>query len=281
MKLRLNTFIKPAASTVVAMVCWGYTARATTMNFDGGKITSDGSGNITDTGNTSVSGSISAGSGITDTGKVIINGDLDVTGSFTNSAVDGRFSFIATNSPSLNLATKDGVGQCFVNFYTYSLFGNFGGGGLETDSPAGQIGFADHGNFTGEVTFAFNNSGDKFNVGMTPLMAVGSAGFSQASGEVGGVAIGSDWLGTLFSMPNNGLVVEGNVGVGTQTPAHAVDVAGDINFTGSLLNNGDGVILPDSGGHGGTTLMLRASNNGTPMYLHVTSGGVATFTTSP
>jgi hypothetical protein len=45
---------------------------------------------------------------------------------------------------------------------------------------------------------------------------------------------------------------------------------------------GGGVkILKDTAGHGGTTLMVKAQNNGTPMYLHVTSAGVATWTTTP
>jgi hypothetical protein len=52
--------------------------------------------------------------------------------------------------------------------------------------------------------------------------------------------------------------------------------AGQINFLNSTA-----AILPDSGGNGGTTLMLQASDNGTPMYLHVTSAGIATWTTSP
>jgi hypothetical protein len=39
--------------------------------------------------------------------------------------------------------------------------------------------------------------------------------------------------------------------------------------------------VPVGSGGGGTTLMLQASDNGTPMYLHVTSLGVATWTSSP
>jgi hypothetical protein len=38
---------------------------------------------------------------------------------------------------------------------------------------------------------------------------------------------------------------------------------------------------PDSGGMGGTTFQIKASDNGSTMYLHVTSLGVITATSSP
>ena len=45
--------------------------------------------------------------------------------------------------------------------------------------------------------------------------------------------------------------------------------------------NGTPIILPDSSGNGGTTLMLQAQDNGTPMYLHVQSDGSSAWTSSP
>jgi len=97
------------------------------------------------------------------------------------------------------------------------------------------------------------------------------------------VVIGLDWdsglPGTTFA--DNSLNVEGYAGFGNYTPAYQVDVTGDINFTGSLYNNGTAIILPDSSGNGGTTLMLRAQDNGTPQYLHVQSDGSFSFSSSP
>ena len=99
----------------------------------------------------------------------------------------------------------------------------------------------------------------------------------------GPMVIGVDYSSSLpgTSFPDNSLSVEGYIGAGTYSPAYPVDVNGDINFTGNLRFNGSAVIQADSGGNGGTTLMLNASDTGTPMYLHVTSLGVATWTSSP
>ena len=38
--------------------------------------------------------------------------------------------------------------------------------------------------------------------------------------------------------PKDGLIVEGNVGIGTTNPGKTLDVNGDINFTGTLYKNG-------------------------------------------
>jgi hypothetical protein len=56
---------------------------------------------------------------------------------------------------------------------------------------------------------------------------------------------------------------------------------GDSFGNGEVVLTGVASIQQDTGGHGGSTLQLNASDNGTPMYLHVTSLGVATWTTSP
>jgi hypothetical protein len=68
---------------------------------------------------------------------------------------------------------------------------------------------------------------------------------------------------------------------GNVVAASFADPAGDSLTANILTLNSTAVIGPDSGGNGGTTLMLQASDNGVPMYLHVTSLGVATWTTSP
>ena len=79
----------------------------------------------------------------------------------------------------------------------------------------------------------------------------------------------------------DGLLTANQVGVNNGSPAYTLDVGGDINFSGSLWNNGTAIYQPDSLGNGGTTLMLNASDTGTPMYLHVNSSGTLTVTGSP
>lgn len=58
--------------------------------------------------------------------------------------------------------------------------------------------------------------------------------------------------------------------------------SGQASFDGGVTFLGGGAaIVSDSYGNGGTTLMLNASDTGSPMYLHVDSGGSITVSSSP
>jgi hypothetical protein len=110
---------------------------------------------------------------------------------------------------------------------------------------------------------------------MLALNDGGSALWGQAQ-DCGGFSI-QDNTGTLnFYSGAATIDSSGNV-----VAASFADPAGDSLTANILTLNSTAVIGPDSGGNGGTTLMLQASDNGVPMYLHVTSLGVATWTTSP
>ena len=86
----------------------------------------------------------------------------------------------------------------------------------------------------------------------------------------------------------DGSIISLNGGVGT---IDITDASGDgQHFDGwgnatfdanASFISGHAALLPDSHGAGGTTLMLQASNNGTPMYIHITSAGVITATSAP
>ena len=219
------------------------------MNFDGGVIFSDGSG------------------------------DIFTTGMYENTNVDGQFNIGGNNTATVNLSTYNGSATCQLNFYTFSFYGNQNGAGFESDTPACTFTFADQGNFCGLAEFNLNAGGNS-TAGQITLVGIGSGGYDQSSG-FGGMAVGADWSHGGFSMPDNGLIVEGNSGFCQQYPAYPVDAGGDINFTGDLRMNGTPIILPDSSGNGGTTLMLQAQDNGTPMYLHVQSDGSSAWTSSP
>ena len=72
------------------------------------------------------------------------------------------------------------------------------------------------------------------------------------------------------------ILSNGNVGIGNMNPTRKLDVAGDINFTGSLYQNGT---LFSGGGGGGGNSGWTASGN--KVYLTNTGGTVGIGTTNP
>lgn len=102
------------------------------------------------------------------------------------------------------------------------------------------------------------------------------------AGKTGGVSLGTGFNPNdpcLFGEPGEGLPAGGE-------PFHiGNNTGGDIDFsvsgTSGIQFNGDYFIRPDSDSNGGTTIGIKASDDGTQMYLHVTSAGVLTITTTP
>ncbi|QSH39715.1 tail fiber domain-containing protein [Candidatus Kaiserbacteria bacterium] len=76
-------------------------------------------------------------------------------------------------------------------------------------------------------------------------------------GVIGGVSIGDSYYTTEL---DNGLAVQGSVGIGTTTPSQVLDVQGNINVTGS--------IIADAGTH-----VLRLTDNVNTVINPITAGG--------
>lgn len=90
---------------------------------------------------------------------------------------------------------------------------------------------------------------------------IAGGGYSVA---VGSVVSTSEINGAIFGTPYNHLTMDAANGFSVTT--------NNIDFF---------KVIEDSGGNGGTTLMLLASDNGSKMYIHVDSFGVITASSSP
>jgi hypothetical protein len=88
-----------------------------------------------------------------------------------------------------------------------------------------------------------------------------------------GIEASNTAIGVASSLSTPYLYVQygGNIGIGKNNPGYKLDVAGDINFTGTLRSNGVAFV----GGGGGTT--SHWSNNSSNVYINIQSNvGIGT-----
>jgi hypothetical protein len=118
---------------------------------------------------------------------------------------------------------------------------------------------------TGQITFSNNvttdsqagifwHDGDTYGIYRTPggwsgnyqqlmirfdtgiILDPGSGGNPKSHvGVVGGMSIGDSYYGTKY---DNGLIVQGNVGIGTTSPAEKLEITGSTSITGYYYGNG-------------------------------------------
>ena len=206
---------------------------------------------------------------------------------------DSQALFIGT-SGFIGIGTTNPIGQLDVvngnNVRKFTVNSTYNGGGgsnyvdavviggnnIDTVTPT-QLIFGDWTSTLASVRpeFLFN--------GPTNYTGLGQADNSANNLRLGAISsTGSTWdafgalqfnlsidgglsVGTSIVAPTNGLLVGGNVGIGTTAPSKKLDIAGDINLTGTIFANG-------TTGTNGQVL----SSNGAGALTWISSGGVGT-----
>ena len=213
----------------------------TTLNFDAGKITSDGSGDITAVSITAQLWDDDYASG--------------TSGNVPTANGDGTWTWAAATSalpPGMTEYTSDSV-----------LYAQFAGG-FQADLLEDSYG---NGGSPGAVATTLDGGGTwEWQPLPTTMNYDGGAITSDGSGDITAVSIVAELWDNSDSSGTAGYVPTAN-GDGTWTWAPDLGLAA-------------GNVVPDSGGNGGTCLHLKASDNGQDMYLHVDSSGAITATTS-
>jgi hypothetical protein len=229
-------------------------------------------------------GNVAIGTGVPSTkfhvvGSSTFGGDVTTTGSFiapSGSAALPSYEFVSDSdtgafSPAANTfgVSTSGVERLRIN--------NIGNVGIGLDNPVEKLDVLGNVKIAGAnisltiaqddtTTMRMRSAGNlivgagsaanvRFLISTTEharlsdqgRFGIGLVAPSGKLGVAGGATIGSNYNVTP---PTNGLIVEGNVGIGTTTPTSQLHVIGTGNFTQGLQVNGTGVSIS---GHSHTT----------------------------
>jgi hypothetical protein len=178
--------------------------------------------------------------------------------------VNGTGVGIGTTSPSYNLQVTGTIAASSTIGITRSNDGAVIGTLSEGNtSSGGSLQINSSGGGTPYTSFLFNSvEGVRFQ--------------SSVSGNVAGVAIGTSYVST--SAPSNGMIVQGNVGIGTTSPASLLNAYGTPVGTsyyglvsiGTNFNSGTGAF---SGSANGTEIAVNAPSGYTGNLMDLQIGG--------
>ncbi|MCR4256823.1 MAG: hypothetical protein NUW08_03905, partial [Candidatus Uhrbacteria bacterium] len=154
-----------------------------------------------------------------------VGGDLNVTGQILQQGIP--------------ITTGGGGSSPWFDNETFITY-EFGNVGIGTSSPAETLDVNGTGQFFTSSGYALRLAGDSSGAGYLRLTETASNTNWDMIAYSSGLSFNNS--GVL----NNALHIQnttGNVGIGTASPAHKLDVVGDINFSGTLLQNGSPVSL--------------------------------------
>jgi hypothetical protein len=214
---------------------------------------------------------------------------INAAGDLSNSIVvdNGSNVGIGTVSPTSPLTVVgNGVSPLgTANFFRSDLGGRFshvqlgstGDWYVRSSLNSGKVILQDTGGNVGIGTGSPNSSLTVVGNGVSPF---GTANFyrSDLAGSQSHIQFGAsgDWY-VRSSLSSGRVILQdtgGNVGIGTGTPASKLDVAGDINFTGSIRYQGDPLVKVSSVGLN-TAIGLGVLQNNTIGSINTATGAAA------
>ena len=160
--------------------------------------------------------------------------------------LDGGTVGIGTTSPSQRLSVA-GVGE--QNIVVHSTDSSAVGTYLTNSVSSWRMY-----NAGGNGGLRFNNGSDRLSIFSTGNVSIGSQNAGSRLAVAGNATIGVNY-DTAFA-PTDGLLVEGNVGIGTTTPSAKLTVVGDTYLSGNVTATGtitftgitDGLLVTDTTG---------------------------------
>ena len=146
--------------------------------------------------------------------------------------------------------------------------------GIYYTTSGNRLYFYDH--FASKERFRINDGGTLSLEPSGGTVAIGTTAAVNLLDVEGAVAIGSSYSGSS-SAPSQGLIIQGDVGVGTDSPANKFNVVGDGNFTSNLTVGEDSLIVDSANdfvGIGTTDpqrhLHLNSGDQNVAMYIEST-----------
>jgi hypothetical protein len=194
----------------------------------------------------------------------------------TRMAVMGNGNIgIGTTTPTSKLQTQ------YVNATAYNTTFSDGYGYIASEIDGVSITNADTSILNGFTSLHFRHNGSSGNAAGRMVLGNQSAGNGFFAFQL------RDGSNTTNTQEVLRIKSDGNIGIGTTTPAKKLDVAGDINFTGDLYKNGavfsegnfnlvGNSILGKWSGPGSTGTSEGTSANRANHYLGYQSGNVNT-----